>query len=151
MLKISPNFFWEEATVTQQRGLDNTPPLVVIPSLVMVFNDQMEKIRALLDCPIHINSAFRSQAVNEAVGGSKTSQHTKGQAVDWTPMKETTLKETMDAILSSDIVFDQIIYEFGSWIHISRPDFGAEPRRSILMIGKWTDGKYLPYDANVIP
>lgn len=151
MTKISPNFYWEEATVTQQRGLDNTPPLIVIPSLVMVFNDQMEKVRALLGCPIHINSGFRSQEVNAAVGGATNSQHTKGQAVDWTPMKDITLKDATDAILASDIIFDQIIYEFGSWIHISRPDFGVAPRRSVLMIGKWTDGKYLPYDPSAIP
>jgi hypothetical protein len=151
MLRISPNFYWEEATVTSQRGLDNTPPMVVIPSLVMVFNEQMEQIRELLGCPIHINSAFRSLEVNTAVGGAATSQHMKGQAVDWTPMKEVGLKEAYDAILASDIVFDQLIYEFGSWIHVSRPGFGDDPRRSILMIGKWTGNKYLPYDPEVIP
>jgi hypothetical protein len=151
MLKISPNFFWEEATVTQQRGLDNAPPTIVIPSLVMVFNEQMEQIRQLLDCPIHINSGFRSVAVNTAVGGVATSQHCKGQAVDFTPMKEIALKDAMDAILAGGVPFDQMIYEFGSWLHISRPDFGTSPRKSILMIGKWTDGKYLPYDSNVIP
>lgn len=151
MLKISPNFFWEEATVTQQRGLDNTPPLIVIPMLVMVFNEQMEQIRTLLGCPIHINSGFRSVEVNAAVGGVATSQHCKGQAVDFTPMKEITLKEATDIIIGSGIVYDQIIYEFGSWIHVSRPEFGVAPRASTLMIGKWTGNKYLPYDSSVIP
>jgi zinc D-Ala-D-Ala carboxypeptidase len=151
MLKVSPNFYWEEATVTQQRGLDNTPPLVAIPSLVMVFNEQMEQVRALLDCPIHINSGFRSIEVNAAVGGAATSQHCKGQAVDWTPMKEVSLKEAYDAIVASNIVFDQLIYEFGSWLHISRPGFGETPRASKLMIGKWTDGKYATYDSSSIP
>lgn len=151
MLKISPNFYWEEATVTQQRGLDNTPPLIVIPSLVMVFNEQMEQVRQLLDCPIHINSGFRSIEVNKAVGGSATSQHCKGQAVDFTPMREIALKEVVDAIIASSVEYDQIIYEYGSWIHISRPEFGVAPRASTLMIGKWTEGKYLPYDSNAIP
>ena len=151
MLKISPNFYWEEATVTQQRNLDNTPPLVVIPSLVMVFNEQMEQVRELLGCPIHVNSGFRSIEVNAAVGGVSSSQHCKGQAVDWTPMKEVGLKEAYDAIVASDIVFDQLIFEFGSWIHISRPGFGDAPRKSKLMVGKWTNGAYLPYDSSSIP
>jgi len=151
MLKISPNFYWEEATVTQQRGLDNTPPLIVVPMLVMVFNEQMEQIRTLLDCPIHINSGFRSVAVNTAVGGVATSQHCKGQAVDFTAMKEISLKEATDIIIGSGIMYDQIIYEFGSWIHVSRPEFGVAPRASTLMIGKWTENKYLPYDSSVIP
>jgi hypothetical protein len=151
MLRISPNFYYEEATVTAQRGLDNTPPMVVIPSLVMVFNEQMEAVRELLGCPIHINSAYRSPEVNKAVGGAASSQHMKGQAVDFVPMKEIGLKEAYDAIVASGIVFDQLIYEYGSWLHISRPGFDEAPRASTLMIGKWTDGKYLPYSSDSIP
>ncbi len=151
MLRISPNFYYEEATVTAQRGLDNTPPLVVIPSLVMVFNEQMEQVRELLGCPIHVNSGFRSVEVNAAVGGVSSSQHCKGQAVDFVPMKEIGLKEAYDAIVASDIVFDQLIFEFGSWIHISRPGFGDAPRASKLMIGKWTNGQYALYNAEEIP
>ena len=151
MLRISPNFYYEEATVTAQRGLDNTPPMVVIPSLVMLFNEQMESVRNLLGCPSHINSAFRSFEVNKAVGGATNSQHVKGQAVDFVPMKEIGLKEAYDAIVASGIVFDQLIYEYGSWLHISRPGFGEAPRASKLMIGKWTENKYLPYSTSNIP
>ena len=152
MTPISAHFSWEEATVTSHRELDNTPTLVETPHLVLVFNEQMEQLRALFDCPIQVNSAYRSPAVNAAVGGAASSQHMKGQAVDWVPLADgLVLKEAYRRVLESAIVYDQLIYEFGRWIHISRPAFGAAPRRQTLMIGKWTNGAYLPYSADDAP
>lgn len=148
--KITDHFTYEEMTTTQQRHLDNTPGEEEKIDLERLCLEILEPLREVLG-PIHINSGFRSLAVNTAIGGSKTSQHMKGQAADIVPVKQKSLKVSFEAILESGIEFDQLIFEkFGGpgWIHVSIAPRGKKPRRQALMVGTFTKGKYLPYDCH---
>ncbi len=117
-MNLSTNFTLEELTTTSHRGLDNTPNEEQLANLTHTAW-QMEIVRHLLgDLPIHINSAFRSDAVNDAVGGSKTSAHSLGYAVDFICPKFGTPIQIAQKIAASGLKFDQLIYE-QTWVHIS--------------------------------
>lgn len=114
---MTPHFTYKEAIKTAT-GLDNTPgPEVAVNIGVTAM--RMEEVRkALFAYPIKINSWFRSPAVNKAVGGSKTSDHMKGYAVDFTCKGFGDEYTVACAIRDSGIKYDQLILEYG-WIHIS--------------------------------
>ena len=83
-MKLSPHFTLEEMTVSDyaaRLGLDNTPQNEHLMNMrrLAAF---LESLRALLNKPISINSAYRSPKVNAAIRGSKTSQHCHGTAAD---------------------------------------------------------------------
>lgn len=137
-MNLSPNFTLEELTVSevaQRKGLDNTPNATEIANLVRVA-ELLEKVRALLNKPILVNSAFRSKPVNDAVGSRDTSQHRLGCAAD-IRVPGMTPKQVVQACIDGGIPFDQIIEEFGSWTHISVPNTkDTAPRRQALIIDK---------------
>jgi putative chitinase len=86
--------------------------------------------------PIMINSAFRSEAVNTAVGSRNTSQHRIGCAADLR-VPGVTPDEVVKAVIASGIGYDQIIREFDRWTHISVPNTkDMTPRRQALIIDK---------------
>lgn len=143
MTMLSAHFSLEELTATQVRGLDNTPAGDVVENLKLL-TGTLDAVRDLLG-PLHINSGYRSVAVNQVVGGQSTSQHCLGLAADFIAPR-VSLKEAARRILAQHIAFDQLIYEFGAWLHISHPPLGRLGRGEALMIGKFTGGKYLPLD-----
>jgi len=97
----------------------------------------LEEVKDLLDGkPIMVNSAFRSKAVNDAVGSKDTSQHRVGCAAD-IRVPGLTPDQVVKAIIGSPIAFDQIIREFDSWTHISVPNApSGTPRKQALIIDK---------------
>ena len=134
-MKLTENFSLEEMTVSEigaRRGLDNTPNATEISNLVRTAL-LLEQVRALVKKPIIINSAFRSKAVNDAVGSKDTSQHRIGCAAD-IRVPGMTPKQVVEAIMKSDIPYDQLIREFDSWTHISVPDSAARPPRKQALI-----------------
>lgn len=141
MNKLSPNFTLAELTVTTTK-LSNQPNATQLANLTATAQ-QMELVRALLGKPIRINSGFRSAAVNKAVGGSPTSAHALGWAVDFVCPAFGNTRAICAAIKASSIQFDQLILEkpdspSGGWVHIG---FGPGKRRQILTF----NGKsYLP-------
>lgn len=81
-MNLSPHFTLEELTFTEHRQFDNTPNDNELANLVRLA-DFLEQVKTLLDGkPIMINSAFRSEQVNAAVGSKDTSQHRRGCAAD---------------------------------------------------------------------
>lgn len=143
MTQLSAHFSLEELIATQHRGIDNTPAPEVIENLRHLAVT-LEEVRDLLG-PLHINSGYRSAELNKAVGGQPTSQHCQGLAADFIAPRFS-LQEATRRIRAQHIVFDQLIYEFGAWIHISRPPLGKLARVEALMVGKFTGGKYMPLD-----
>jgi len=137
-VKLTENFSLEEMTVSEigaRRGLDNTPNATEIANLVRTAG-LLEQVRALIKKPIIVNSAFRSKAVNDAVGSKDTSQHRIGCAAD-IRVPGMTPKQVVEACIKANIPFDQIIEEFGSWTHISVPDMPSRPpRKQALIIDK---------------
>jgi hypothetical protein len=133
---LTPHFTLEELTVTNHRSLDNTPNSSEINNLKRLA-EMLEEVKDLLDGkPIMVNSAFRSKAVNDAVGSKDTSQHRVGCAAD-IRVPSLTPDQVVKAIIGSPIAFDQIIREFDSWTHISVPNApSGTPRKQALIIDK---------------
>ncbi len=121
-MNLSEHFTLEEMTFSEaasRRNLDNTPDEEALDNLKHTA-ECMEKVRDLLGSAIAVNSAYRSPEVNKAVGStSKKSQHLSGQAVDFTCRGFGTPRDVVEAVIASDIEFDQIILEFDRWVHIS--------------------------------
>lgn len=148
MTIVSAHFSLEELVATQHRGIDNAPPPEVIENLHRLAV-MLEEVRMLLG-PLHINSGYRSPELNKAVGGQPTSQHCQGLAADFIAPRFS-LQEATRRIRAQHIIFDQLIYEFGSWLHISTAPVGRLARGDALMIGKWTDGHYRALDLALVP
>ena len=137
-MNLSEHFTLEEmtaSTTAARRGLDNSPTPEHLGNLKRLAAF-LEEVRALLGKPILVNSAYRSKEVNDAVGGSKNSQHCLGCAADLR-VPGMTPKQVVTALINSKLQFDQVIEEFGSWTHISipnKPEIG--PRKQALIIDR---------------
>lgn len=135
-MNLSPHFTLEELTHTDHRELDNTPNQNEINNLQRLANFLEDVKTALGGKPIMVNSAFRSKAVNDAVGSKDTSQHRIGCAAD-IRVPSMTPDQVVRTIIASGLPYDQIIREFDRWTHISVPNIaGAEPRKQALIIDK---------------
>jgi hypothetical protein len=97
----------------------------------------LENVKTVLGGkPIMVNSAFRSKAVNDAVGSKDTSQHRLGCAAD-IRVPGMTPDQVVRAIIAAGLPYDQIIREFDRWTHISVPNHSNHPlRRQALIIDK---------------
>lgn len=135
-MNLTNHFTLDELTYTDHRELDNTPNDTEVANLgrLAVF---LEKVKEVLGGkPVMINSAFRSKAVNDAVGSKDTSQHRLGCAADLR-IPGMTPDEVVQAIKASGIGYDQLIREFDRWTHVSIPNTVDEkPRQQVLIIDK---------------
>lgn len=135
-MNLSPNFTLEELTHTDHRNLDNTPNDAELENLVRLA-EFLEQVKEVLGGkPIIVNSAFRSKAVNDAVGSSDKSQHRRGCAAD---IRVVGMKpdEVVRAIIEADLPYDQVIREFDRWTHVSIPNSDdVKPRAMALIIDK---------------
>ena len=140
-MKLSEHFTLEEmifSGTAARRGIDNTPPEEAKEELRKLCEDVLEPVRALVNAPVNILSGYRSPELNANIpGSSNTSQHTKGQAADF-KVRGYTIQQLFVLISDSGIVFDQMIQEYNSWVHISRSD---TPRRQRLYAIRGPDGK----------
>ena len=136
MTLLTEHFTLEELTHTDHRELDNTPSEYEKANL-MRLAEFLELVKKTLgDKPIMVSSAFRSKAVNEAVGSKDTSQHRLGCAADLR-VPGMTPDEVVKAIIGSDLQYDQIIREFDRWTHISVANSpNDKPRLQKLIIDK---------------
>ena len=133
-MQLTKHFSLEELTVSQaaeRSGLSNQPTPEVLDNLTYTAT-QMEVVRDLLGTSIVVNSAYRSPEVNKLVKGAKNSQHVEGKAVDFISPSFGTPRQIVEKIKGSNIVYDQLIHEFNSWVHISFTKQGS--RRQTLTI-----------------
>lgn len=139
---MTEHFTLEELTHTDHRELDNTPNEAELANLQRLANFLEDLKRTLNGKPIMINSAFRSKAVNDAVGSKDTSQHRIGCAAD-IRVPGMTPDQVVRAIIASDLAYDQLIREFsdpvkgGGWTHVSvtnQPN--GTPRKQALIIDR---------------
>jgi hypothetical protein len=135
-MNLTPHFTLEELTHTDHRTLDNTPNETEQANIQRLA-EFLEELKTLLGGkPIMVNSAFRSKAVNDAVGSKDTSQHRIGCAAD-IRVPGMTPDQVVRAIIASDLGFDQVIREFDRWTHISIPNQATgSPRKQALIIDK---------------
>ena len=121
MTQLTEHFSLEELThsdIALRKGLDNTPNAETIANLTELAL-VLEQVRDLLGVSIHINSGYRSAKVNAAVGSKETSAHRQGFAADFIAPQFGDPQEICHRIMDSTIGYDQLIYEFQSWVHIS--------------------------------
>lgn len=134
-MNLSINFTLEEATFSEtavRMGIPNEPSSEQLENM-KVAAEGMEAIRKLLGKPIRVSSWLRLPAVNQAIGGAAKSSHMDGWAIDFTCSGYGTPFEVAKAIKESDIQVDQVIHEFGVWVHVS---FAPEMRGQFLTIFK---------------
>lgn len=135
-MQLSEHFTLEEATYSDtavRMGISNQPSTLQLENMKHAA-EQLEKVRALLGKPMHINSWLRLPAVNSAIPGSSgKSRHMDGWAIDFTCKGFGLPYDICKAIEASGIKFDQMIHEFGDkgWTHIS---FAPEMRGQKLTI-----------------
>jgi zinc D-Ala-D-Ala carboxypeptidase len=137
MVKLSQNFTIQEYIKSQtalRQGIDNTPTEEHMGNATALFRNVVQKVRDQFGVTV-INSGYRGEALNKAVGGSSTSQHCKGEAVDiecpGTPNYD------VAKWIEDNLDFDQLILEFytpgvpdSGWVHVSYKSEGN--RKSVL-------------------
>ena len=127
MENISKHITYAEAihsNTAKRRGIDNTPSPVHVETMKVTAAKIFEPLREFVGGPIKVTSMYRSPALNEAIGGSKTSQHMKGQAMDLDDVYGCKTNAEMYHWIKENLNFDQLIWEFGTdtnpnWIHVS--------------------------------
>jgi hypothetical protein len=142
-MKLSNNLSLAEMTkssTAQRRGIDNMPTPEHMENMKVLAAKIFQPIREHFNRPILISSGYRSKALNDAIGGSQTSQHSIGEAID-IDMDGTTLSNTdIFNYIKDNLDFDQLIWEFGNdekpdWVHVSYKANGPQ-RKSILVAKK---------------
>ena len=127
---MTPHFTLAELTHTDHRSLDNTPNAAELANLKRLA-EFLETVKTTLGGKaVMISSAYRSKAVNDAVGSRDTSSHRLGLAADFR-VPGMAPDAVVRALLK--LPYDQIIREFDAWTHISISD---KPRRQALIIDK---------------
>lgn len=142
MEQITKNFTIDElvSSATAKRlGIDNTPNDKERESLIQLAKEVLQPIRDAWRGPIIVNSGFRSEELNKAVGGSKTSQHKKGEAADLTVGGKEKNKKLFNLIKKlveqNKLEIGQLIDEYKyQWIHVSLPRANAM-NNQILHLG----------------
>ncbi len=144
---ISKHISYHEGTYSrtgERRDLDNTPNAKQLKCMKEVAENLFEPLREWVSGPIKINSFFRGEPVNTAIGGSTRSQHMKGQAIDIDDTFGHKTNAEMYHYIKDNLDFDQLIWEFGTdknpnWLHISW--VSHRPNRKKLTIAKKINGR----------
>lgn len=152
-MKLTEHFTLEEMTVSptaKRLGLSNQPTPEHIENMRYCCEKILEPVRAHFGKAIQINSSYRSPLVNKAVGGSKTSQHVNGQAIDF-EIPGIDNKVVADWV-GDNLEFDQVILEFytagdknSGWVHASiKKEGGNRKQRLIAKKSKAGGTQYVP-------
>lgn len=148
-MQLTKNFSLAELTRSQKAAalkIDNTPNAEQTANLKALAENILQPLRDACGFPINITSGLRVLALNRAVGGSSTSQHTRGEAVDINVPGRN--KVIFDYIVNN-LNYDQIIWEFGSsqepdWVHVSYKRTGANRKQKLKAVKVNGKTQYLP-------
>lgn len=135
---------FERSETAINRGINNSMNEWEIERAKLVCENCFEPIREHLGQPIKINSGFRSGALNRAIGGATTSQHSLGEAIDLDLHDRDLFEWIID-----NVEFDQLIFEGGTtdkadWFHISYRK-GRLRKQVLRMVKKGGKSTYIPY------
>lgn len=135
-MQLSEHFSYEELTrseIAERNGWLNVPNNAEKENLIRLANLLEQVKTAVGGKPVMINSAFRSPAVNYAVGSKDSSQHRLGCAAD-IRVPGMTPRQVVNACIAANVPFDQIILEYDSWTHISVSNNSETPPRNSKLI-----------------
>ena len=147
---ISKHISYKEGVYSNtatRKGIDNTPNNEQLKNMELVAEEVFEPLRGYVDGPIKINSFFRCPELNTAIGGSVTSQHCKGQAMDIDDTFGKATNAEMYNFIKEHLDFDQMIWEFGdednpNWVHISYVSEDKNRNRCLLAYKENKKTKY---------
>jgi hypothetical protein len=152
-MQLSKNLALAEVTrseTAKRKGISNMPTPEHIENFKKLAENVFQPIREHFGVPIHLSSGYRSKALNTAVGGSLSSQHCTGEAID-IDMDGTSItnKQVFDFI-RQNVNFDQMIWEFGTdanpdWVHVSYESTGKQRKQVLRAVKQGGATKYLPY------
>lgn len=151
MIKISEHISYKEATrsaTALRLGIDNVPNQYELQNMEMVAKHVFEPLRKAVGAPIKINSFYRSQDLNKAIGGSTKSQHCQGRAIDIDDVYGSVTNAYMYEWIKENLSFDQLIWEFGTdanpdWVHVSYVDGDSNRQRCLRAIRENGKTKYI--------
>lgn len=156
--QITPHFtyepFWNNSSTAKKYGIDNRPDAHARANIYKIVRTILEPIAIKYGKPIRVNSSYRCPRVNQLVGGSKTSQHVSGAAVDIAAnggggTNAQLFQVVLDMIKSGEITVGQLIWEYGSnsnpqWVHVSLP------YSKVNQVLRCIPGpRYIPYDPKM--
>lgn len=156
--KISKYISYKEAIKSNTAikfGIDNTPNRDELKKMRKVAKSIFEPVRTYFNVPIAITSFFRSGKLNKKIGGSKTSQHRTGEAMDLdADVYNNISNKQIFKYIRDNLIFDQLISEYPdkngnpSWVHVSY-DYKGNNRREILVAykNKFNKTKYKYYEG----
>lgn len=137
---------FSKSDTAKRKGIDNTPKGTHLEAAKELAKNIFQPIREHFATPIFLSSGYRSDALNKAVGGSATSQHSKGEAIDIDMDGHSGPSNTeVFHYIRENLNFDQLIWEFGTktapdWVHVSYKKGGPQ-RKQILRAKRTAAGK----------
>ncbi len=151
MDKISKHISYKEATrsaTALRLGIENIPNEYQLQNMEMVAKKVFEPLREAVDAPIKINSFFRCEELNKAIGGSSKSQHCQGRAIDIDDIYGHVSNAFMYYYIKDNLDFDQLIWEFGTddspdWVHVSYVDEDSNRKRCLKAYRENGKTKYI--------
>lgn len=155
-MQLSKNLALSEVTrseTAKRRGISNMPTPEHIENFKKLAENVFQPIRDHFGVPIRISSGYRSKELNTAIGGSLSSQHCQGEAIDIDMDGTTVTNAEIFNYIKDNLNFDQLIAEFPengnpAWVHVSYESTGKQ-RKQILVAKKVGGGtKYIPYKSD---
>ena len=139
MKKISDHISYKEgvfSATAERLNIDNTPDQYALQNMELLAEKIFEPLRKYVNGPIAINSFYRCEELNKAIGGSSKSQHCEGRAIDIDDTYGYMSNKEMYEYIKNNLDFDQIIWEFGddnnpNWVHVSYVDHDFNRQRCL--------------------
>jgi hypothetical protein len=146
-MKISDHISFKEAirsNTAKRLNIDNSPNSYQISNMIGTAVKIFEPLREWVGGPVKVNSFFRCEKLNRAIGGAKRSQHMEGRAMDLDDTFGHKTNAEMFNYIKSNLNFDQLIWEFGDdenpdWIHVSY--VSDDENRGRCLIAEKINGK----------
>lgn len=154
-MKLSEHLDLAEVTrseTAKRKGISNMPTPEHLENFKKLANNIFEPIRKHFKVPIHISSGYRSKALNTAIGGSLTSQHCSGEAIDidMDGSSNGVTNKMVFEFIKANLNFDQLIWEFGTkdtpdWVHVSFETTGKQRKQILIAFKNGGKTAYKPY------
>ena len=146
-MQLSKNLSLKELTKSAtaiKKGISNEPTKEHLENLKAVAENIFQPLRDYFGVPIAVTSGYRSASLNRIIGGSSTSQHCKGEAIDLdADVYGNLTNAAIFGYLKDYTDFDQLIWEYGdnenpAWVHCS---YTRGKNRGELLVAYKDSGK----------
>ena len=154
-MKLSEHLDLSEITrsdTAKRKGISNQPTPEHLENFKKLAENIFEPIRNHFKEPIFISSGYRSKELNTAVGGSLTSQHCSGEAIDidMDGRSNTATNKAVFDYIKNNLNFDQLIWEFGTdsnpdWVHVSYESNGNQRKQVLKAVRVNGNTTYKPF------